>query len=93
MTLMLDVARAAAATNILLLLVLVGIWGRNYREIRSKHTLGSAVFALLLLAENALALFYYLDPPQMSAPAVRAMMYLQILEFAAIALLAYVTWD
>ncbi|EMA61691.1 hypothetical protein C470_06618 [Halorubrum distributum JCM 13561] len=89
----LGVARVAAGLNILLLLVLVGIWGRNYLEIRSKHTLGSAVFALFLLAENALALFYYLNPPQMSTPALRAMMYLQILEFVGIAFLVYVTWD
>ena len=93
MTLTLDVARVAAAANVLLLLVLVGIWGRNYLEIRSKHTLGSALFALLLLAENALALFYYLNPPEMSTPAVRAMMYLQVLELAGIAFLAYVTWE
>ncbi|TKX58480.1 hypothetical protein EXE44_06425 [Halorubrum sp. SS7] len=93
MTLTLDVARAAAGVNILLLLVLLGIWGRSYLEVRSKHTLGSAVFAAFLLAENALALFYYLNPPQMSTPAVRAMMYLQILEFVGIAFLVYVTWD
>ncbi|MFO8115018.1 MAG: hypothetical protein R6U01_06585 [Halorubrum sp.] len=93
MTVMLDVARVAAGVNILLLLVLVGIWGRNYLTIRSKHTLGSAVFALFLLAENALALFYYLNPPAMSTPAVRAMMYLQVLEFVGIAFLVYVTVD
>ncbi|KOX96686.1 MULTISPECIES: hypothetical protein [Halorubrum] len=93
MTLTLDVARVAAGVNILLLLVLLGIWGRSYLEVRSKHTLGSAVFAAFLLAENALALFYYLNPPQMSTPAVRAMMYLQVLEFVGIAFLVYVTWD
>jgi len=93
MSLMLDVARVAAALNILLLVVLVGIWGRNYRQIRSKHTLGSLVFAVVLLAENALALFYYLNPPPMSVPAVRAMMYLQMLETVAIGFLVYVTWD
>jgi len=93
MSLVLDVARIAAAVNVLLLLVLVAIWGRNYRTIRSKHTLGSTVFALFLLAENVLALFYYLHPPPMSGPAVRAMMYLQVLEFFGIAFLVYVTVD
>lgn len=93
MTVLLTVAQVAAVLNILLLLVLVGIWGRNYLEIRSKHTLGSTMFALFLLAENALALFYYLNPPPMSIPAVRAMMYLQLLEFIGIAVLVYVTVD
>ncbi len=93
MTVLLSVAQVAAVLNILLLLVLVGIWGRNYLEIRSKHTLGSTMFALFLLAENALALFYYLNPPPMSIPAVRAMMYLQLLEFIGISVLVYVTVD
>lgn len=93
MAIVLDVARAAAAVNVVLLVVLLRVWGRNYVMIRSKHTLGSLVFAVFLLAENLLALFYYLNPPQLSPPAVRAMMYLQILELVGIAFLAYVTWD
>lgn len=93
MAIVLDVARAAAAVNVVLLVVMLRVWGRNYVMIRSKHTLGSLVFAVFLLAENLLALFYYLNPPQLSPPAVRAMMYLQILELVGIAFLAYVTWD
>lgn len=93
MSLMLDAARVAAGLNILLLLAIIYVWGRNYLEIRSKHTLGSFVFAVFLLAENALALFYYLNPPQMSLAAVQAMMILQILETVGIAFLVYVTYD
>lgn len=93
MTLVLDIARIAAGINVLLLVGLLYIWGRNYLQIRSKHTLGSFVFAALLLAENGLALFTYFNPPSMSLAAVRAMMYLQLLEMVAIAFLVYVTWD
>ncbi|MFB6311294.1 MAG: hypothetical protein ABEH64_08970 [Salinirussus sp.] len=93
MTLVLDVARLAAGLNVVLLAVLLYVWGRNYLQIRSKHTLGTVVFAVLLLAENALALFTYFNPPSMSLAAVRAMMYLQILETVGIAFLVYVTWD
>lgn len=91
MSLLLDVARVAAGLNVLLLLVLSYIWARNYRRIRSQQTLGTLVFALFLLGENALALYYYLYGPAMSAPAIRAMMYLQVLETAGIAFLVYVT--
>jgi hypothetical protein len=56
-TLTLDVARVAAGLNVLLLLVLVGIWARTLRQIRSKQTLGSLVVGLFLLCENALALY------------------------------------
>jgi len=90
--LLLDAARAAAAINVVLLIGLIAIWVRNYREIRAPMTLGSIVFATLLLAENAVALYTYLNPPQMSPPAVEAMMVIQVLETVGIAVLMYVTW-
>jgi hypothetical protein len=94
MSLTLDAARIAAALNVVLLLGLVSIWVRNYREIRAPMTLGSLLFAVLLLAENGLALYYYtLASISLSAPAVRAMMYLQVLEAIGIAVLTYVTWQ
>ena len=94
MSLMLDAAQAAAAINVALLLGLIGIWVRNYREIRAPMTLGSIVFAALLLAENALAFYYYtFSGLPLSEPAIRAMMYLQILETVGVAVLAYVTWQ
>jgi hypothetical protein len=91
---MLDAARVAAAINVALLLILIGIWVRNLRTIRTKMTIGSIIFATLLLAENALAFYYYMfSGIPLSAPAVRAMMYLQILETVGIAALVYVTLD
>lgn len=91
--LLLDAARVGAIVNATLLLVLIGIWSRNYREIRAPLTLGSIVFATLLLAENAVALYTYLNPPEMSPPAAEMMMILQILETVGIAVLTYVTWQ
>ncbi|MFC6872106.1 hypothetical protein [Halobellus marinus] len=96
----LDAASAATALNIVLLLVLVSIWGRNYLEFRSKHTLGLAVFAVLLLAENLLSFNYYVLDPQVAnylaeadPVAGRAMTFVQLLEFGAILFLLWVTWD
>jgi hypothetical protein len=92
-SLLLDTARIAAGLNVLLLLGLIGIWTRTYREIRAPLTLGSIVFASLLLAENAVALYFYVNAPEMPSLAVRFMMVLQVLETGAIAVLAYVTWQ
>lgn len=90
----LDAARIAAALNVVLLTVLVSIWARNLRQIRTRQTVGSLVFALFLLAENLLAVYYYnFASIPLSAPAVRAMMYLQILETVGIAALVYVTLE
>jgi hypothetical protein len=59
MTFWLDVARGAAAVNVLLLLVLGSVWLRNYRRHGAQHTLGLLVFAAFLLVENALWLYFY----------------------------------
>lgn len=95
------VARISVAINVLLLLGLGYVWARNYLQFRSKHTLGLFVFSVLLLAENAVSLYYYLLDPTLSAwfatqvPAIawRAMMVLHVLETAALLFLTWVTWD
>jgi hypothetical protein len=91
-TLVLDAARAAAAINVVLLLVLLSIWLRTYREIRAPLTLGSIAFATFLLAENAVALWFYFSAPALPLLAVQVMMVLQVLETVGIAALTYVTW-
>ncbi|RBI64345.1 hypothetical protein [halophilic archaeon] len=101
MGLWIDVARVATGLNVLLLGGLSYVWMRNYWQFRSKHTLGLSVFALLLLGENALALYFYLVHRILSAwfatavPSIawKAMMTLHVLEFAALVFLAWVTWD
>ena len=96
-----DLARVAVGLNILLLAALIYVWGQNYYHIRSKHTLGLLLFALLLLGENAIALYFYsLDPllstwfsTQVPDPAWQAMMALHGFETVALAVLAWITWD
>lgn len=96
-----DLARGAVALNILLLAVLLYVWGRNYYRIRSKHTLGLLVFGLLLLGENAFALYFYLIDELLSTwfstavpdPAWQAMVLLHVLEAIGLAVLTWITWD
>jgi hydrogenase-4 membrane subunit HyfE len=91
--LLLNAARLAAAVNVVLLAALIALWGQLYREVSSKLTLGSIVFAGFLLAENAVALWFYFNAPSMPGIAVEVMMVLQILETFGIATLLYVTWQ
>ncbi|PSP41177.1 hypothetical protein BRC66_03140 [Halobacteriales archaeon QH_2_66_30] len=101
MSLWFDIARLSAGVNLVLLTILLSVWGRNYMELRSKHTLGLAIFALFLFAENAFSLYIYMVDPQLSAwfssdvpnIAWRGMMALHVLETAGIAFLTWVTWD
>lgn len=67
MSLWVTVAQAATALNVVLLLGLSYIWGKNYATFRSKHTLGLLIFAIFLLLENGLVLYYYLLDPTLSA--------------------------
>lgn len=96
-----DVARVSTALNVVLLLGLSYVWLDNYRQFRSKHTLGLSVFSLLLLAQNAIALYVYSWDNVLSAwfatavPPIawKAMLTLHVLEFLALVFLTWVTWD
>jgi hypothetical protein len=92
-SLVVDLARLSAGLNVLLLLSIGYVWAESYRRIRSRHTLVTFLFALFLLAENALALYYYLTSASLPAAAMRAMMTLSVFETVGLALLAYVTWE
>lgn len=92
MSLMLDIARVAAGVNILLLVGLLGIWGRNYRQMAAPILLGLILFGVLLLAENVIALYFYFTAPAMPSLAVQFMMILQVLEAIGVSVLFYVTW-
>lgn len=102
MTLWVSLAQVATATSAVLLLALASVWVRNYRQLRSKHTLGMLVFALLLFVENAFALYVYLLDPTLSTwfgstavPDVAwyAMLGFHVLEALAVGFLTWVTFD
>lgn len=99
MTLWLDVARGAAAVNLILLLLLGTVWLRGYRQHGAKHTLGLLVFAGFLLVENALWLYYYVLHPDFVGWFVNAGVDVQLgmvalcgLELVALTFLTYITW-
>jgi hypothetical protein len=103
MAVLIDAMRAFSALNVLLLCGLGYVWGRNFLQFRSKHTLGLLVFSLLLLAENALAIYFFVfhqtltpwvtDPQLVPPIAQGAMLALRVFEFGGIAFLTWVTWD
>jgi hypothetical protein len=99
MTLWLDLARVAAAGNLLLLAALGSVWLRNYRQHGAKHTLGLLVFAAVLVVQNALWLYFYAVHPKFigwftnaGADVQAGVMLLCGLEFVALAFLARITW-
>lgn len=101
MGLWLEVTRIAAGFNVLVLIGLVIVWARNYRQFQSKHTLGLLVFGLLMLSENGLALYFITVDPMLSPWFAQsmpelpemAMMALRLVTSGALVFLAWVTWD
>jgi len=101
MTKLIDFARFATAANVVFLAALAAVWTKNYLRLRSKHTLGLLVFAVLLLGENLFALYYYLVDPELSVwfstavpdVAWHAMLLFHGLELLGIGFLTWVTLD
>lgn len=97
------VVQVFAVLNILLLAVLLSVWGRNWWQLRSKHTLGLVLFNLFLLGENGMAAYFFIVDPTVSTwihtesmvpyPAQVALATLRVLQFIGLAFLTWVTWD
>ena len=103
MTLSIDLFRVVGVLNVVLLVGLGYVWGHNYAQFRSKHTLELLIFAVLLLLENALAVYFFVFEPTLPVwiatsalvplIAQEAMLTLRVLEFGALMVLFWVTWD
>lgn len=97
------IVQVFAVLNVVLLGVLLYVWGRNWWELRSKHTLGLVLFSLFLLGENALGAYWFIFHPELSAwinhdqmvprPAQIALASFRVLQFVGLAFLTWVTWD
>jgi len=89
-------ASVLSGATVVLLVVLGGIWLRNYRTFRTPLILGLVGFAAVLLVENLVALYFYVSMQSLYAmdPTVHTVVaVMRGLEFVAVALLAYVTWQ
>jgi len=88
------VATVLAGANVVLLSGLALVWVRNYRTFQSELVLGLAAFALVLLAENAVAVYFFFSMRMLYAadPTVQtAVAILRGLQFVALVILTYVT--
>ena len=100
---LIDLMRIVLGVNIILLIGLGYVWGRNVLRFRSKHTTGLFVFSILLLAENALAFYLFVfhtvlsgwisNPALVPPIAQYAMLSIRVLEFCGLVFLSWVTWD
>jgi hypothetical protein len=90
------VAGGLSVLNALALGALSVIWLRNYRTFGTPLVLGLVAFAGVLLVENLVAIYFVFSMNMLYAatPAVHTVVaVLRALQFVAVAILLYVTWQ
>jgi hypothetical protein len=89
-----QLASLLAGVNLVCLLVLVAVWARNYRRFRTTLVLGLLAFALAMLVENVLALYFFVTMQSLYSgdPHVQqAVLVLRALQLVAVGTLTYAT--
>ncbi|WP_410766867.1 hypothetical protein [Haloferax sp. DFSO60] len=87
-------ASALSGVNIVFLAALCVVWIRNYRTFRTALVLGLLAFAVVMLLENAFALYFFFTMQSFYSgdPHVQqAVLVLRGLQLVALATLTYVT--
>lgn len=85
-------ASALAGVNALLLVGLMAVWIRNYRTFQTTLVAGLVVFAGAMLAENALALYYFLTMQSFYAGDPHVQQAVFVLRAVQLVALAVLTW-
>ncbi|AHZ23597.1 hypothetical protein E6P09_14055 [Haloferax mediterranei ATCC 33500] len=87
-------ASVLSGVNIVFLSALAAVWVRNYRTFRTSLVLGLLAFAVVMLVENAFALYFFFTMQSLYSgdPHVQqAVLVLRGLQLVAVAFLTYVT--
>ncbi|MDP3065917.1 MAG: hypothetical protein Q8N08_04185 [Methanobacteriaceae archaeon] len=88
------IAALVGLINIALLLVMLGIYLSSYRRLKSRFTLGLVFFALLLILQNALFIFFLIISEGFRGPGMGGpVLSLNIIQFGALIVLLKITWD
>jgi len=88
------VATALSAVTTVLLAVLSTIWLRNYRKFKTPLILGLLAFAVAMLVENLIAVYFFFSMGMLyagSPAAQQTVVALRALQLVAVAFLTYVT--
>lgn len=82
-----------AGLNMAVLVSLIYVYAQNYQKLNSKFSLGLLIFASILFAENALALYFNWTMMGLYADKVAQQgLILRALETASLLILGLITW-
>ena len=86
-------AAFVGAINIILLLLLLSVYISSYRRLKSSFSLGLILFAVLLIMQNAVFIFFLLGREGFHGPGMGTpVLSLNIIEFGALIALVKTTW-
>jgi hypothetical protein len=89
-----DVVVLFSAVNLVLLTVLINIYIRGYKEIKSKFTLGLVSFAFLLTLQNVSSIIFIFNIEQMHGHGMGFPLLLPtVLQTAGLVVLLLITWE
>nr|WP_267639597.1 hypothetical protein [Haloarchaeobius amylolyticus] len=88
----LAIASAFAAINVVLLAVLTAVWVKNYRTFRTSLTLGLIAFAVVLLLENATALYFFFSMQMFYGESAAVQQSVAVLRGLQLVALVFLTW-
>jgi len=89
------VAMTLAGLNVVLLGMAGSVWVSNYRQFRSALTVGLAAFAAVMLVENVVTIYSFMEWGTLYTDSQFAKQFftgLRGVQFFALASLTYVTW-
>lgn len=79
--------------NVLLTILLIYVYFRNHRIVKSKITLGMLFFAVAFLIENALSLYFYNSLLMQGITSITTFnLVVKSFEMVGLVVLLYVTW-
>ena len=89
-----EIVLGISGINILLTLVLIYIYFRNHKLVKSKMTFGMLTFAVMFLIENALSLYFYNSLLVQGITSLTTFhLVVKFFEMIGLLVLLYVTWE
>jgi hypothetical protein len=90
---LMKIAMLVTGVNIVLILGLISVYVKNFREVRTTHTSGLLLFASLFLIQNLVLLYYAVTMSEIYAKGVGFfLLVFAILQALAFAILNWITW-
>ena len=94
MAMLMNLTTILTIVSVVILGMLLHIYIKSLKKIKSKFTISLLVFALLFLLQNLISLYYYLTMMKYYSPEVEVHVFiLTLLQTIAFSILLKITWE